>query len=192
MHPRPFSIQSALLLRETLSSFMKPCSRQSALGAIHVRPIHADGQTKAQVCTANDGGPRRQIASFTNKQSKCPTMKSTFSSKPTATPARVTPYTLGEDFCGTFAVSCQWVKSDKERTAIGIDLCPTTLQWGRDNNLSKLDAEQQKRVTLKRTRRSQKELAASRHPCRAELFVLGFQNTPRSDRVLQNRTVQPG
>jgi hypothetical protein len=59
------------------------------------------------------------------------------------------PYRLGEDFCGTFAVSCQWVKSDKERTAIGIDLCPTTLQWGRDNNLSKLDAEQQKRVTLK-------------------------------------------
>ncbi len=59
------------------------------------------------------------------------------------------PYTLREDFCGTFAVSCQWVKSDKNRTAIGIDSCPTTLQWGRDNNLSKLDAEQQRRVTLK-------------------------------------------
>lgn len=59
------------------------------------------------------------------------------------------PCTLREDFCGTFAVSCQWVKSDKKRTAIGVDLCPTTLQWGRDNNLSKLDAEQQERVTLK-------------------------------------------
>ena len=59
------------------------------------------------------------------------------------------PYALGEDFCGTFAVSCQWVKSDKKRTAIGIDACPSALQWGRDHNLSKLDHEQQKRITLK-------------------------------------------
>lgn len=59
-----------------------------------------------------------------------------------------TPATLGEDFCGTFAVSCQWVKSDKSRTAIATDLCPTTMQWGRDHNLSKLDKEQQRRVTL--------------------------------------------
>jgi hypothetical protein len=62
---------------------------------------------------------------------------------------KLEPYTLGEDFCGTFAVSCQWVKSDKKRTAIGIDSCSATLQRGRDNNLSKLSDEQQKRVTLK-------------------------------------------
>jgi hypothetical protein len=59
------------------------------------------------------------------------------------------PHTLREDFCGTFAVSCQWVKSDKQRTAIGIDSSPTTLQWGRDHNLSQLSGEQQSRVTLK-------------------------------------------
>jgi hypothetical protein len=59
------------------------------------------------------------------------------------------PYALGEDFCGTFAVSCQWVKSDKKRTAIGIDSCAATLQWGRDHHLSKLSDEQQKRITLK-------------------------------------------
>ena len=59
-----------------------------------------------------------------------------------------TPYILGEDFCGTFAVSCAWVKSNKKRTAIGIDACPATLKWGRDNNLCKLSAEQQKRVAL--------------------------------------------
>ena len=60
-----------------------------------------------------------------------------------------TPYRLGEDFCGTFAVSCEWVKSDKKRTAVGTDLCSTTLQWGRNNNLSKLNNEQRKRVTLR-------------------------------------------
>ncbi len=59
-----------------------------------------------------------------------------------------TPYRLGEDFCGTFAVSCQWVKSDQKRTAIGIDLCTNALQWGRDHNLSLLTGDQQSRVTL--------------------------------------------
>tara|TARA_R110002049_G_scaffold285698_4_gene466924 strand:+ start:30774 stop:31613 length:840 start_codon:yes stop_codon:yes gene_type:complete len=58
------------------------------------------------------------------------------------------PWTLGEDFCGTFAVSCQWVRSNKKRTAIGYDNCGETLQWGRDNNLSRLSKEQQNRVTL--------------------------------------------
>lgn len=57
-------------------------------------------------------------------------------------------YTLREDFCGTFAVCCEWVKSDKKRTAVGVDLCPETLQWGRDNNLSKLTVGQQERISL--------------------------------------------
>ncbi len=58
------------------------------------------------------------------------------------------PLTLREDFCGTFAVCCDWVASDPKRTAIGIDLCGETLQWGREHNLSKLNAAQQKRVRL--------------------------------------------
>ena len=58
------------------------------------------------------------------------------------------PYVLREDFCGTFAVCCSWVSSNRKRTALGVDLCPETLQWGRDNNLAKLTAEQQKRVRL--------------------------------------------
>ena len=58
------------------------------------------------------------------------------------------PYTLREDFCGTFAVCCSWVKSNKKRKALGVDLCPKTLKWGKDNNLAKLDDEQQSRVRL--------------------------------------------
>ena len=58
------------------------------------------------------------------------------------------PLSLREDFCGTFAVCCEWVKSDEERTAFGIDLCPDTLQWGKDHNLAKLDEEQASRVTV--------------------------------------------
>ncbi len=58
------------------------------------------------------------------------------------------PYVLREDFCGTFAVCCQWVASHAKRTAIGIDFCGETLQWGRDHNLAKLDQTQQQRVRL--------------------------------------------
>jgi len=61
---------------------------------------------------------------------------------------RKTPYSLREDFCGTFAVCCEWADSNKKRTAIGVDYCGETLQWGRDNNLSELDDEAQKRVRL--------------------------------------------
>ena len=61
---------------------------------------------------------------------------------------RKKPLTLREDFCGTFAVCCDWVASDPKRTALGIDLCGQTLQWGRENNLAKLTESQQKRVRL--------------------------------------------
>ena len=58
------------------------------------------------------------------------------------------PYSIREDFCGTFSVCCEWVSSHTRRTATGVDLCPHTLQWGRDNNLSKLTKSQQDRVRI--------------------------------------------
>jgi hypothetical protein len=58
------------------------------------------------------------------------------------------PVSLREDFCGTFAVCCEWVKTKKSRIAIGVDLCAETLQWGRDHNLSKLKKKQRQRIQL--------------------------------------------
>lgn len=58
------------------------------------------------------------------------------------------PLTLREDFCGTFAVCCEWVKSNDKRQAWGIDLCPETLEWGRLNNLAELKAVQAERVKV--------------------------------------------
>ncbi|TWU48009.1 class I SAM-dependent methyltransferase [Rubripirellula reticaptiva] len=58
------------------------------------------------------------------------------------------PTSLREDFCGTFAVCCEWVKSGPRRTAVGVDLDKPTLQWGRNNNLAKLTAKQQERVQI--------------------------------------------
>ena len=58
------------------------------------------------------------------------------------------PISLREDFCGTFAVSCEWVKSHKKRWGIAVDICPDTLQWGIHNNQSKLKPETLKRIEV--------------------------------------------
>ena len=58
------------------------------------------------------------------------------------------PTSLREDFCGTFSVCCEWVKSKKSRTAVGVDLCAETLRWGSENNLSKLKKHQKDRLEV--------------------------------------------
>lgn len=58
------------------------------------------------------------------------------------------PKTLCEDFCGTFDICCEWVKLGPELEAMGIDLEPETLQYGKKNYLSKLSEQQQKRIKV--------------------------------------------
>ncbi len=60
-------------------------------------------------------------------------------------PARV----LREDFCGTFAVCCSWVRGRPKRSAIGVDIDPEPLDWGRRHNLARLSAKAQARVELR-------------------------------------------
>lgn len=56
---------------------------------------------------------------------------------------------LREDFSGTFALSCCWVQSDLERTAIAIDNDKPTLDYGIENYLSNMSEEEQKRLQTK-------------------------------------------
>jgi hypothetical protein len=58
------------------------------------------------------------------------------------------PRSLREDFCGTAALACHWVERHEENIAVGIDLDPEPLEWGRKHNLSKLSPEQAARVKL--------------------------------------------
>lgn len=57
------------------------------------------------------------------------------------------PRVLREDFCGTFAICCEWAKL-RGRESIGVDLDPEPLAWGREHNLAPLTATQQEKVTL--------------------------------------------
>ncbi|MCB0368741.1 MAG: class I SAM-dependent methyltransferase, partial [Bdellovibrionales bacterium] len=55
---------------------------------------------------------------------------------------------LREDFCGTFAISSNWVKREKNHIAYGVDLDPEPMEYGKAHYLKKLSSEQQKRLHL--------------------------------------------
>ncbi len=56
------------------------------------------------------------------------------------------PQVLREDFCGTFAICCEWVKLDSKKRAIGLDIDPEPLAYGTKHYLPKLTESQRKRV----------------------------------------------
>jgi SAM-dependent methyltransferase len=55
---------------------------------------------------------------------------------------------LREDFCGTAAVCCEWVRRRKTNRAAGVDTDPEVLDWGQANNLARLGPQQAERVRL--------------------------------------------
>lgn len=59
-------------------------------------------------------------------------------------PAKV----MREDFCGTFALSTEWVKLNPQHRAISVDLDPEPMSYGREHYLSQLKPDQIKRVQL--------------------------------------------
>jgi SAM-dependent methyltransferase len=56
---------------------------------------------------------------------------------------------LREDFCGTASLSCEWVRGGPRRHAIGVDLDPDVLDWGRRNRVARLPEAARARVKLK-------------------------------------------
>ena len=53
-----------------------------------------------------------------------------------------------EDFCGSAILSCAFVRRHRDNRAIGVDLDGPTLEWALEHNVSSLEPEQQKRVSL--------------------------------------------
>ena len=58
------------------------------------------------------------------------------------------PRVFREDFCGTFALSTEWIKLNPRHEAIGIDLDPEPMAYGRQHYLSQLKPDQQRRMRL--------------------------------------------
>ena len=57
------------------------------------------------------------------------------------------PLTRLEDFCGTALLCAEWVKSDPNREATGVDISGEVLGWGRQHNIVPL-GEDAERVSL--------------------------------------------
>jgi cyclopropane fatty-acyl-phospholipid synthase-like methyltransferase len=56
--------------------------------------------------------------------------------------------TLREDFCGTAAMACEWVRSRDDNQAFAVDLDGEVLEWGRAHNVARLNEEQAGRLQL--------------------------------------------
>ncbi len=59
-----------------------------------------------------------------------------------------TAYSFREDFCGTASLACEWAKQGPEYSSVGVDIDPSVLEWGRENRVGRLAAEEQARVSL--------------------------------------------
>src|ERR1700761_1540082 len=63
------------------------------------------------------------------------------------------PLSIREDFCGTALFCAHWVRSDEQRTATGLDIDPSVLEWGRKNHFASLGAVGEREQLVGRTGR---------------------------------------
>jgi hypothetical protein len=55
---------------------------------------------------------------------------------------------LREDFCGTANTSCEWVRRRPTNIAVGLDIDPKPMAWGRTHNIASLTDDQRDRLHL--------------------------------------------
>lgn len=55
---------------------------------------------------------------------------------------------IREDFCGTGNTASYWVRSGTDHRAVGVDLDPEVLAWGRVHHLEPLSADERSRIEL--------------------------------------------
>lgn len=55
---------------------------------------------------------------------------------------------LREDFCGTFAISCAWIKREKDNKAICVDLDSEPLAYGKKTRLSIMSQQEKSRIQV--------------------------------------------
>lgn len=58
------------------------------------------------------------------------------------------PQKLREDFCGTALAACEWVRCGRWHQAIGVDIDPAVLAWGRQHNVARLAPRIARRLQL--------------------------------------------
>lgn len=74
------------------------------------------------------------------------------------------PVTLREDFCGAFALCCEWAKLDDNKRALGLDIDPEPLAYGTEHYLPLLSETAKSRIT------TQKQDVLKTHSTRADII----------------------
>ena len=92
---------------------------------------------------------------------------------------------FGEDFCGTFANCCAWVKKDPERQAYGIDLDQEPLNYGRQNYLAKLAPSEQQRIQLFEADVLGRDFPGADIICGLNFSYFGFKDRPTLKRYFE-------
>ena len=60
------------------------------------------------------------------------------------------PFSLREDFCGTFKFSCDWVRAHPKNTAIGVDISSEPINYGKKHHFVSLKPSERKRIKILR------------------------------------------
>jgi len=60
------------------------------------------------------------------------------------------PLVIGEDFCGTFALCCAWVRKGGERRAVGVDYAAEPLVYGMKHHHAELTGKQRRHIGIVR------------------------------------------
>lgn len=59
------------------------------------------------------------------------------------------PKRVREDFCASALFACEWIKSGKDHSALGLDLDASVLAWANDKRLPTLSEDQRSRIALR-------------------------------------------
>lgn len=96
------------------------------------------------------------------------------------------PVLLREDFCGTFAICCEWVRLNEAYKATGIDIDQEPLEYGKKNYFSELNAGQQDRILLKEQSVLDSDLPAADIACALNFSYFCFKDRATLKKYFQS------
>ncbi len=123
-----------------------PSHRPETGGGTKSSKRPASRQTKRPLRTAKNSD-RRELYELSVQE---PTSEVTFFDRVYRERNRRLPRTLREDFCGSAAVSAEWVRRRPGNAAVGVDLDPAILAWAAERAVAPLTPAQQRRIRLVR------------------------------------------
>lgn len=91
-----------------------------------------------------------------------------------------------EDFCGTFAISCEMAKYNEDIEIHGIDLDPEPIEYGKANYFTELNPTQQGRITIHEANVLETNLPRTDIICAQNFSYMIFKKRQQLKEYIQN------